>query len=142
MTTSVAMTCSPCSPGLDPPEAYLPDATESVPTPLPCILGLRGLTRTCAHRKISASRKRVAFWDCPRWCLFCSWPPLGSCSRNSRARLTVMLILCGGMSALASICSIVGLVLVCLLCKSGVWAVVGMVTNILARCHHSLSSSG
>ena len=83
MTTSVAMTCSPCSLVWTRPKPISRTRLRACRRP-PVHPWPPGLLNRCA-REISVSRKRVAFSDWPHWCLFCSWPPLGSCSRNSRA---------------------------------------------------------
>ncbi len=114
---------------LDPPEAYLPDATESVP------MRPRTAFAPRAPELVHTGRSGVAKASGILGLLalvLVLLDPVGFMLAEFTRSVTVMLILCGGMSVIASICSIVGLVLGAYARKSGVWAVVGMVTNILA----------
>jgi hypothetical protein len=115
---------------LDPPEAYLPDVTESEPVSVPRAVATRANQPVLngAHRVGSAS----GILGMTAIALLLVLLPFSYLIAVAFQSDLVLLVLGGGVVLLAFVAATVGLVLGVFARKSGVWAIVGIVTSVLA----------
>ena len=115
---------------LDPPEAYLPDETEDVPDPCTRDESLHRVTQPAAQGRPQgrASQRHPGLGGS---CALLA-PALGYLIAVAFKSEAVLIVLCGGNLAVDVRRSVLGLVLGVIARKSGPWAVVGIVTSVLA----------